>query len=226
MMGWVDYDTHARTRPRDDLWGQVRRTVGGRPVPPGQIDMIVAAIVRQLDLQPGDVLLDLACGNGALGSRLQPFCAASLGVDMSEYLVGVAQERFSGPLHEFVVGDAATFCEQAPSPARFTKALCYGSLSYFTDADVRRLLHGLASRFPGLERVLLGNLPDLARVGLFRRPGALLPLREVQSDLGMWRTAGEIEGLALPEWRVTVSTMPPEFHAAHYRFDALLVRST
>lgn len=224
-MGWVDYDSHARTRPRGDLWGQVRRTVGGRPFPPEQIDMIVKAAVRQLALGPGDVLLDLGCGNGALGSLLQPFCAASLGVDVSDYLVGVAEERFAAPSHRFIVGDAAVFCQSATDATRFTKALCYGSLSYFGDDAVARMLRSLDARFPALERVLLGNLPDPARVGRFRAPGLVLPLREARSDLGVWRSSAEIAGLAGPGWTVAASVMPPEFLGAHYRFDALLVRA-
>ena len=226
MMGWVDYDSHARTRPREDLWGQVRRTVAGRPFPPEQIDMIVDAVVRQLALKPDDVLLDLGCGNGALGCLLQPFCASSLGVDLSEYLIEVADERFAAPGHRFVVADATTFCEEASDSGRFTKALAYGSLSYLGDDEVACMLAGLAARFPALTRVLLGNLPDPERVGQFQQAGLSLPLREARSDLGIWRSAAEIAGLAAPGWTLTASVMPPAFLAAHYRFDALLVRTS
>ena len=224
MMPWTDYDTHARSRPRDDLWGQVRRTVHGQPVPCAQIDLIVDAILRHLDLLPGDGLLDLACGNGALTTRLHPFCAASLGVDVSEYLIGVAQERFATHQHRFTAADAATFCETAP-PGSFTKALCYGSLSYLSDSEATRMLHALHSRFPRLDRVLLGNLPDLARIDRFQAPGLSLPIRNPRSDLGIWRTVDEVANLAAPGWRTTASTMLPGFHAAHYRFDALLERA-
>lgn len=223
-MGWVDYDSHARTRPRDDVWGQVRRTVGGRPYPAEQIDMIVDAALRHLDLGADDVLLDLGCGNGALGALLHPFCAASLGVDASEYLIGVATERFTAPDHRFIVGDAAAFCEAASDAGRYTKALCYGSLSYFEDDVVARMLDSLRAQFPLLTHVLLGNLPDPACVGRFQASGVSLPLREARSDLGVWRTGVEIAGLAGPGWSVTTSVMPPAFLAAHYRFDALLIR--
>lgn len=224
-MTWVDYDSHARTRPRDDVWGQVRRTVGGRPYPAEQIDMIAEAILLHLDLRPDDVLLDLGCGNGALGAVLHPFCAASLGVDESDYLVGVATERFAAPDRRFTVGDAARFCETAADAGRYTKALCYGSLSYFEDDAVARMLAGLHARFRSVTHVLLGNLPDPARVGRFQAPGVSLPLREARSDLGIWRGAAEIAGLAGPGWSVTTSVMPPSFLAAHYRYDALLVRA-
>lgn len=223
-MGWVDYDTHARTRPRDDLWGQVRRTVRGQPVPIEQIEMIVKAIVEQLGLSGDDTLLDLACGNGALTSLLQPRCAASLGVDVSEYLVAVAQDRFASPWHRFLVDDAVAYCRNEGSPGRFTKVLCYGSLSYLSDDDVAVLLRTLHDRFPGVERVLLGNLPDPERVDAFSGGATVLPLREHESDIGVWRSAAEVEAMAGPGWRATASLMPAGFYAAHYRLDVCLVR--
>lgn len=221
---WVDYDAHARTRPRDDLWGQVRRTVRGQPVPTEQIDAIVAMVRRRLALEAGDVLLDLACGNGALTARLQGFVGASMGVDVSAYLIEVARERFAGEAHDFFEHDAAAFVETTVDAAAFTKALCYGSLSYMDDATVRRMLRALHARCPALERVLLGNLPDPARAGLFYA-GALPDLRAHRSDIGVWRSAEDLAALAGPGWTLSVSVMPREFYAAHYRFDALLVRA-
>ncbi len=221
---WVDYDTHARTRPRDDLWGQVRRTVRGQPVAASQIDMIVAVIRRQLALETGDTVLDLACGNGALTARLQPHVAASLGVDISGYLVDVACERFASGVHDFHHQDAADFVRSERRPARFTKALCYGSLSYFDDAAVRRMLHGLHARFPSLDRIFLGNLPDPSRAELFYH-GAIPDLRQPRSDIGAWRSPAHLANLAGPGWDVRTSVMEPRFFASHYRYDALLTRS-
>lgn len=223
-MSWVDYDQHARNRPRDDLWGQVRRTVRGRPVGPEQIDMIVGRILETLQFGAGDVLLDLACGNGALSTRLHPHCAASLGVDVSPFLVEVANERFATAAHRFMVGDVAAYAETEPDPLRFTKGLCYGSLSYVSDTDVARLLRALHARFANISRVMLGNLPDPARAGAFHNTPSPA-LRQPRSDIGVWRDPAELAALAGCGWRLEVATMPPGFFAAHYRFDAVLVRA-
>lgn len=225
-MVWMDYDEHARTRPRDDVWGQVRRTVRGQPVPAEQIGMIVAATIEHLQLGPDDVLLDIACGNGALSSCLQPHCGASQGIDISEYLIGVAQERFATGCHAFMAADAAAFAEHAPGAGRFTKALCYGSFSYLDNDAAARLLRALHRRFCNVDRILLGNLPDPARAAAFYPAGTTPDLREPRSDIGVWRTLTEIAHLAGPGWRVTRSTMPATFFAAHYRYDALLVRAS
>ncbi|GAC1346248.1 MAG: hypothetical protein NVSMB18_27920 [Acetobacteraceae bacterium] len=223
-MTWLDYDQHARTRPRHDLWGQVRRTVHGNPVSSHQIGLIVAGILRHLDLGPQDVLLDLACGNGALSALLQPHCAGSLGVDVSGYLIEIAQERFATDRYGFHAQDATDYVEQEPAPHRFTKALIYGSLSYLDDAALARLFRALHARFTRTDRVWLGNLPDPARAGAFYSPGTPYALDEPRSAIGVWRSLADIGRLAGPGWRVSASTMPPDFYAAHYRFDALLER--
>lgn len=221
-MAWVDYDTHARSRPREDVWGQVRRTVRGKPVEPAQIDLIVQAMADTLALRPDDVLLDLASGNGALTSRMHPRCAGSTGVDISPYLVSVAQERFARPDHDFAVSDVAAYAAAEPHPGRFTKALCYGSLSYFSDEAVADLLRSLRGRFTGLTRLVVGNLPDPAHATAFYGRGNVPDLREPRSDIGVWRSPADLAHLAGPGWRVSTSTMPEAFYAASYRFDALL----
>src|SRR5690242_18345517 len=124
----LDYDAWARLVPADDLWGQVRRTVRGKPLPDEQIRMIVDTIVARLALEPADTLLDLACGNGALAQLLFPSCGHYLGSDLSEYLISVAKSRFeSAPRRRFLQAAAAEHVGTEAEPQRFTKALCYGS---------------------------------------------------------------------------------------------------
>jgi cyclopropane fatty-acyl-phospholipid synthase-like methyltransferase len=65
-----DYIEYPKSLPEDDYWGQVRRTVNGKPVAETQIAMIVNAIQLGLELESSDKILDIACGNGALSSRL------------------------------------------------------------------------------------------------------------------------------------------------------------
>ncbi len=79
MDTWTGYDTHAGTRPRDDFWGQVRRTVHGRHATEAQVGMIVGAAADLLALEVGDRLLDLGCGNGALSRPLFDRCAGGVG---------------------------------------------------------------------------------------------------------------------------------------------------
>lgn len=223
-----DHDQHARSVAPDDFWGQIRRTVNGRPVPEEQIRMIVDAVISGLDLRSDDVLLDLACGNGALTARLYDSCSASLGVDSSEYLVEVARKNFQRPpTRLFAVGDVADFAAREPDAERFTKALCYGSFSYFSPETAQAVLRLLASRFRNVTRIFIGNLPDRERANAFYASSPPSPgeLDDPRSQIGVWRSPDEFRHIALQTgWDCELRHMPRDFYAAHYRYDVVLSR--
>ena len=132
---------HPETCAPDDHWGQVKRTVGGKPVPPEQIAMILDAIRSGLGLSADDGLLDLCCGNGALTTHLFADCRGGLGVDYSEFLIGVARERFTRrPSERYRLGDALEYVRTETDPEDFTKVLCYGAFPYFGQDAARELL--------------------------------------------------------------------------------------
>jgi hypothetical protein len=86
-----DFKEYPKTLAPTDFWGQVKRTVNGQAVSEEQIQMILALIRRELQLDKDDRLLDLACGNGALSQYLFADCREFLGVDFSEVLIDVAR---------------------------------------------------------------------------------------------------------------------------------------
>lgn len=148
LLNKFDHDLHARTKDETDFWGQIRRTVNGKPVDEAQIEMIIGRIREKLVLQEVDVLLDLACGNGALSSRL--FCGINSyqGVDFSPRLIEVANKFFSAPPRcTFVQSCAAEFIDVEKAPHRYTKVLCYGSFSYFRPEQATRVLDKLNKYF-------------------------------------------------------------------------------
>ena len=226
MSGYF-YRDHPQTCDPEDFWGQVKRTVNGKPVPQEQIDMIVAAVCEGLELTRDDLLLDLCCGNGALTTCFFQRCAGGLGVDYSDYLIDVARRNFvTRPGEEFHLQDGLEFVRACPRPERFTKGLCYGAFMFFAAGDACELLTVLRRRFPSLARLVIGNLPDKDRMHEFFRTGAYRPGIENDpvSPIGVWYTAREFEKMAQAAgWNAAISRMPPGFYAGHYRFDAVLV---
>jgi cyclopropane fatty-acyl-phospholipid synthase-like methyltransferase len=223
-----DHNEHAKSRPADDFWGQIRRTVQGEPVSDEQIRMIVDAIHSALRFKPDDALLDLACGNGALSRLLFDSIREYLGVDFSEHLISVAKKNFEKlPNYQFMTQGAAEYVRQEKHPERFTKVLCYGSFSYFPAADAAEVLRTLHDKFTNVQTVFIGNLPDKDRAVAFykiKMAGAE-EMSDSSSQIGIWRTQDEFAELAgSAGWKVKFSVMPAEYYAGYYRYDVLLSR--
>lgn len=220
------YNEHAKECDPDDLWRQVRRSVGGKAVGKDQIEMIVAAVLQGLELDTRDVVLDLCCGNGVLSDRIFDSCRGGLGVDFAEYLIGIARRHFERPgEREYVVGDVEEFAATAADTERFSKVLCYGSFAYLSEESAHALLQHLRDRFPAVRRLFIGNLPDKAKLDDFRRLRSELSgvENDHESALGLWRTMEEFAQLAAGAgWQAAFTKMPADFYAVKYRYDVAL----
>ncbi|MCA9176892.1 MAG: class I SAM-dependent methyltransferase [Planctomycetales bacterium] len=231
-MAATDYrhKEHPKRCAERDFWGQVSRTVHGKPVGEDQIEMIIDAIRAGLQLAPDDSLLDLGCGNGALASRLFDSLSGYLGVDFSPFLLGVARRHFAAAHVRYVCQEIVSFA--ATSRCDCNKALCYGVFSYLARPAAAELLALLYERFPRIQQVLLGNLPDRLKAGdFYAAGGSVAPpdwqrrLDDPQEPIGIWRTRDECDELARATgWDAEFRTMPAQFYAAHYRYDVLLTR--
>lgn len=224
-----DYDEYPKTLPADDFWGQVRRTVNGESVDGKQIGMIVNAVRAGLAFKPSDGLLDIACGNGALSKEFFDNVECFLGIDSSEYLISVAKANFAIPpnfLFERI--DVRSFLSSERQFPELSKAMCYGSFSYFSKEDGEYLLRTLSLRCPNIETLFIGNNPDLDRAHLFYKdaPVDRELLRIHRSQIGIWRTEREFVELAHRfGWECEFRNMQPEFYASRYRFDVVLRRN-
>jgi SAM-dependent methyltransferase len=222
------YESHARSRDLNDFQGQVMRTQHGKSVGADQVAMIGEAIGRGLDIGPHDVLLDLCCGNGAITDPVFARCRGGLGVDFTPYLIEVAKTNFERwPDRVYLLADALEYAETTDDTRRFTKALCYGAFQCLPESKAIGVLTALCRRFPNLQRMFIGNLPDLDRVGKFFEADMPSPeeLKRHDTRLGIWRTEQDVVELAAGcGWRAEFSRMPTAFYGAHYRFDATLVR--
>jgi ubiquinone/menaquinone biosynthesis C-methylase UbiE len=109
-----------------------------------------AEVVRSLGppLVPGDQVLDLACGDGGLGSFLIPHGVSYIGVDSSASMVAAARRRL-GSAAEIVHADLDEY-EPATSVAATT---IFGALYYTRD---RRSFFRRVARFT--EKKLVFNL--------------------------------------------------------------------
>ena len=94
--------------------------------------------------QPGEVLLDAACGNGVTSRRLAEAGARVLAFDFSEEMIRAATRRHRGDLVDYRVVDATDAdALLALGPGRFDGALC--NMALMDLADTRPLFSALTS---------------------------------------------------------------------------------
>lgn len=122
-------------------------------------------LIRQMQLQPGDSVLDVPCGNGRHAVEMARRGIRMTGVDISTGFLDEA--RRTAPAVEWVLGDM----RELPWAARFDAAYCWGnSFGYFDHASCLRFLQAVARALkPGgrfmMETGLVAEslLPNLQR---------------------------------------------------------------
>ena len=217
---------YPKTCDPKDFLGQVKRTVNSQPVTQRQIDLIIDSVNHFLKLSENDILLDIGCGNGFLSNYFFDKCSEFLGVDFSDYLIEIAKLNFEkAPTHVFQNDDAASYVDSEKNPNRFTKALCYGCFAYLSFEDAKEVLIKLRKRFNNIKVLYIGNLPDkdLAHKFYNKTTNNFPDLSDNKSSIGIWRSKQEMIDLANETgWKIEIITMPEEFYASHYRYDAIL----
>ena len=218
-----DYTERPKQFARNDFWRQVRRTINGEPVDETQIDLIVQQIATVLSLGPGDKLLDIGCGNGALSARLEPHIGELVGVDLSEYLIDVATEHFSSPKVSFERKGVDDVIGQK-SFRKFNKGLLYGVSSFLDDKTIAELVEWFFDQESGA--LMFGNVRDRSfAVEFYGTEPDQAELDNVSSSMGKWRTQAWYEQMASSTGvKVDFFKMPNDFYAAKYYFDVLMTK--
>ncbi len=106
-----------------DFWDNLHGDDGNR----FHRSLVSPAVERLLDLQPGEHILDIACGNGAMARRLAALGAHVTAVDFSAELIAKAQARgqSSGTPIQYAVADATDESALAALGAgRFDAVVC------------------------------------------------------------------------------------------------------
>lgn len=220
------FKDHPKTCDPDDFWGQVKRTINGKPITQEQIDLIVQLISDGLQIEHNDQLLDLCCGNGALTVLISKNSAACVGVDMSETLINIANKNFAkaGKL-SFELSDVCQYVRRQPTPNQFTKALCFGSFQYLPHDVAKELLNSLRTRFANIQKFFIGELPNKDCSDAFFKDKNYPPadLDSHATPIGIWRSPDEMIQLAKSTgWNADIRLKPSRYYAAHYRYDVLL----
>lgn len=134
--------------PRTD-WGAVASWYDGLVGEEGsefQKHVVHPGVLRLLAAQPGERVLDVACGQGVLCRLLQQAGTAPTGIDAAAELVRIARER-SDPSIRWHIGDARSMEKvRGLEPATFNAATCVLAIQN---------IHPFLPVFEGVSRMLV-----------------------------------------------------------------------
>lgn len=132
-------DLAKRSLAAPKVFDLYQRMVGA----PHMLERFVRECIRP---RPGDRLLDIGCGTGAVVPYL-PDDVVLLGIDISEPYIAAARERY-GKRGEFRVADASDLSLDLGEP--YDIAYASGVLHHVPDVPARRLVEGALARLePG-----------------------------------------------------------------------------
>jgi SAM-dependent methyltransferase len=209
-----------------DFLRQVCHTIDGRPYTSLQFDALIYGIRQGLRLGPTSSLLDVCCGNGAVTTALAIHCKQVVGVDFSIPLINIARKFHGAPNTRFLDLDALELMKIDVPEAPFDKVMMYGALQHFDVEDLDCLISGLLKHGATDCTILLGGVPDKARLGqLFNTPDKLrlhqTYRREGRDVLGTWWDSNVIRD-ACRRFGLDcrIDNESSDRPGGHYRFDA------
>jgi 2-polyprenyl-3-methyl-5-hydroxy-6-metoxy-1,4-benzoquinol methylase len=214
-----------RVSSSTDLFFQVGKTINGKPVSKANLKYIVDQIRDVLDLELGDRVIDIGCGNGLITKLVSEHCSYLIGVEQSAELCETAKQNSNSIDIEYInrsIGDmdiADMQCE---------KAYMYEVLQHvdYKDANdaIGRIINGLGER----GKLFIGGIPDEEKKWDFyntyeRREGLFKALEQDGDPIGFWyhkdflKCIGEKQG-----HRVQIIEQHRDLYTSHYRFDVLI----
>jgi cyclopropane fatty-acyl-phospholipid synthase-like methyltransferase len=224
-MQWKAFWNDSAQVTDGDPCRQVGRTFQRAAFSESDIQHAVDRILSFLDASTDKTLLDLACGNGLITSRLAPHFKAITAVDFSKPLIDTAMRHFAPSNVEYVNEDVLDF-DTARGP--YDRVLVSAALQHFGPANGRRLFGQLKRLVKPGGRVVLADVADGDRVWNFYRGvgGRLryaLGIVRRRPIIGYWWKASALRHLADElGWTLSIECQTPDLPNHYFRYDAVI----
>lgn len=208
-----------------DAFKQVGRTFQQKNYSETTVEILVNRLATLLRPSPDQALLELACGNGMITSRLAPLFQRVTAVDFSQELLAVARNQFAGHNIEYVYADAT---DLAFVQDHYDSVLVNFAFQYFTPHQARQTFKQLKRVVKPHGRIVLGDVADGDRMWKFyrgfrgRSRYAFDQVRR-RPIIGHWWTPAALSEIADEMgWELSIFYQPRGLPNYYFRYDAVL----
>lgn len=231
---WNNFWSHRgpeKALTEDDLLVQVGHTWEGKPISKEKFDIILAYIVKKLDLNNKDVLLDYCCGNGLFSYEIAKRVSFMVGIDFVQRNIKIANEQKSMANTCYILGDVtSTLNALLGKTLLLNKFLMNYSLGYFEPTQFKIILKNIIQHTDDrtFKYFVVGTPCFDLKWNFYNteeRVARHLENEKIHKDfndgMGRWWKRGEIEEICLNlGLLVQITDQPPEL--SNFRMDALI----
>ena len=133
--------------------------------------MVLARLLQEAAIEPGDIVLDIGCGSGYSSAILAKLAATVVAVESDQRLAEEANRRLSDQGNDNVVVVEAALDEGYPKQAPYNVILIGGSVADLPQAICDQLSDG------GRLVTVVRDRPGLGRASLMQRTGDVVSSR-------------------------------------------------
>lgn len=157
---WNNYRKE-EIKDEKDLFFQVGKTVNKKPVSQQIFQLTLNEIIRKLELQQTDVLIDVCCGNGLITYELANIVKEIIGIDFTQHLIEAANKYKKSININYIQADAFAFDEFIDKRNIPNKLLMNAALSYFSPQQLHFILAKMQNLSQGKAfRCLFSEVPN------------------------------------------------------------------
>lgn len=223
MNYWKDHFNKNVQIYQNSLKKQVDMTLNKQELDDEQVKLRVESIIKNLELELSDTLLDLCCGNGILTRQISEKVGFIYAVDFSSELLNIAKKVNQKDNIKYQEGDVVTLNFKE---FKVSKVLIYSCLQYLQEEQVSKLFYGL-STFQHI-LVYISNIPDRSKLLKYYDTKEKLEyykktLDEGKPHIGTWYLKNYLADLAKSNgFNYKFLTIDRRMNTSYYRFDLLL----
>jgi cyclopropane fatty-acyl-phospholipid synthase-like methyltransferase len=221
---WVYFWNHNSILDEEDMQKQVGRTIDKVPINPDQWRITVSEIIKTIELDSNDEIIDICSGNGLLSVPFAEKCKHVTAVDISTKLL----DRIDTIRYANITKNKADVRLIQFETRSFSKAVLYFALQHFTERETVLLFKSVYNWLKPDGLFFLGDILDIdKKFVFFKTPelqSAYFESLLTKRAIGTWFSKPFLEKLAffVGFKKCKILEQPPFQINAHYRFDVLL----